>query len=778
MIRRAGFILFTVCAVLLYSDEGISNRERENLLEAFPQTEADRLQIRKTDTVIRKDGEHIACTVLRFDEQRVSIRHEGLKIDIPRDQIERILLAQDILQVFDYRLKALGKEEFDKKYGLAVEALGRAEEDRRFIKWASRVLQHCAERGKHVPSIIKQGNILEEQGKYSVAALKYKRAVDLSEGEFVSILHYAGILRKQRFYFESEQWYRKALALKADDLESLEGLAFCLLKQDRFGQAKKYYDQLFAAEPSYGPALAGYGLLLGYRGKYFQSLAYCSKALSREDPSMEAYKLKGMLEYEFGFYDSAMKYFNRAQAFEDPFEMQELDTCISVIRTIQGSFSANDTLFSKYTTEEILSKPDVGNAIGFYHLKRGMRYEKEKNTAQSLKEYAQAEKAFIKGSGNFDKNYYGKYGLGITYLRLGKGREGAQFLNRAYQARKDFFLPVIALAQYYLRQKDYSSAVREYKRIREPLEEKYRTYSGLGKAADSRLRTYADVYRKRTEKELISLYTGMLRSLIMLNRLQEASVCAVRFKDILPGSSAVFDFLGYLAFVSGRKEEAGRFFKTGKDMGSTYSKGKYSRMLIARNQREYLDDFNRTDSSDVRNNWLEKERAGVNISISGNRLLFDGTVSRAWSISTCSKSFPSSSFVSLNTDMLFEKGASAFFSGIFIMGQKSGKGIFLVSNDKGKICFSSSDLQNEHDGWKWFSIGDRPSGNIMSLGIRQIDRNNRKFKLTVNGRAVKTLLSGSLVKEEYFRIGCMTQADRGTRIRVGFDDLRVITEKR
>jgi len=773
-------ILFAVCICIgvLYSQESLSKRERDNVLKAYPPSEKEKYTVRQHDTVIRKGGERISCTVIRFDNMRVSIRYEGLKIDIPKDEIENIILSQDLFQVYTNRLDALEKQDFDAKYSLAKEGLEQAEEDQRFKTWAVDIFQHCASVGNHVPSLIQMGNFLSEQGKYPVAALHYKKAVDVSKGAFPSVIAYAQNLRDQRLYFKAEEWYKKAVSKRPEDPKSLEGLAFCFLKQDRFKDAKKYYDRLFAAVPDYEDALAGYGLILGFRGEFFQALKYCSKALSREDPSPEAYKLKGMLDYSFGFYDSALKYFNKALAFGDPSDEQELRVFGSVVRTIQGSFKEGENLFKEYTTEEILSKPDVANAIGYYHLKKGMALERSGDRVQAVEEYMEAEKAFIKGAGNFDENYFGLYALGVTYLQMGKQSEGVRFLNKAYKARKDYLLPKITLAQYYIKRGDYASAFTEYKSILETVEEKYQIYSGLIKAADDdEIKKYAAVLRKRSARNLIASFIGAAKALILQSKMKEASALVERLRRIIPKRAISYDYLGYIAFVQGNEKEALRYFKTGKDIGSSYSRGKYAQLLLAKNQREYLDDFNREDSKDVRNNWLEQERGGVDIQISDNKLLFEGRVTKSWLLSICSKNYPSSTFVNVSVNMMLDNANTDFFSGICIMGQKSGQGIFLVRNAKGNICFSSSDLQNEGQPWKWFNVEKWPSTGITTLAVKQVDRTNRKFRLIVNDRVVKTLMSGSLIKEEYFKIGCLAQADRGSFIRVWYDDMRVITEK-
>ena len=39
------------------------------------------------------------------------------------------------------------------------------------------------------------------------------------------------------------------------------------------------------------------------------------------------------------------------------------------------------------------------------------------------------------------------------------------------------------------------------------------------------------------------------------------------------------------------------------------------------------------------------------------------------------------------------------------------------------------------------------------------------------------LLSGSLIKEEYFKVGCFVQGKKGVPVKVIYDEFRVITEK-
>ena len=159
-------ILVFIFTCVLCSQETLSTREREKVLEAYPLSEAEKYEVREHDTVVKKGGEKIKCSVIRFNEQRVSIRYEGLKIDVSRDEIEKVILVQDLFQVFNNRLASLGKEEFDKKYSLAVEAADHVEKDKRFKDWVSEVLNHCASEGRHVPSLLKLGDLLDARASF------------------------------------------------------------------------------------------------------------------------------------------------------------------------------------------------------------------------------------------------------------------------------------------------------------------------------------------------------------------------------------------------------------------------------------------------------------------------------------------------------------------------------------------------------------------------------------------------------------------------------------
>jgi hypothetical protein len=285
------------------------------------------------------------------------------------------------------------------------------------------------------------------------------------------------------------------------------------------------------------------------------------------------------------------------------------------------------------------------------------------------------------------------------------------------------------------------------------------------------------VLKKETTENLISVFVGTIRSLIMRKRLSEAAKSAERLKELVPKCSIAYDYLGYIAYISGKEKDAKKYFKEGKDLGSAYSRGRYSELLLAQNQSEFLEDFNREDSKDLRNNWVEKEVGGIEINITDNKALFKGTVTEPWSISRFAKSYPASPFVNMSVNVKVEKEHKDVFAGIFVIGQKSEQGIFLVRSDKGKICFSSSDLQTEEEGWRWYPVGNWPLTEVTNICLKQIDKGSRKFELRVNDKKVKVLLSGSLIKEEYFKVGCFIQADKGKVVKVWFDDLRVITEK-
>ncbi len=780
MIKKALILLILPVLCILGQDE-LSSLDRMKILKMFPPTEEEDLQVREIDQVFTNDGDIFRCAVVGVETSGVMIRQEGLKIQIPMKDIKRVLLARSLYDVFNTRFNKIGKMDFASQHKLAVEAFEHIGEDQRFYDWCLEKLKTCAKTGGYVPSYIKVGDIFSAENNYAVAELYYGKAAELDDDNYEAFSKYAVNLKRQNKYYDAEKWFRKSIALNDSDAAILEGLAYSLLKLGKIRDAESYYLKSLEINPESGSAMAGYALILAYTDRFSKAREYLRNVFDKGIFTFEAYAALGMIEYRFGKYPEAQKAFTNALAVSETSDEPEVYAFLSVINTQAGRLTENEAIFENLQKEEILTQPEVANAYGYFLLKKGdgLHNSGEKEKAREL--YAKAGDVFLKGLSALEENFYGLYGIALSHLRRGNERDYIKYFNKAYDSNPDWLYSKLMLAYSLLENNSFSEALAEFnmmfKNNLDMLKADYsRTAGGEGSLTEEDREDLRAV-KKKARETLELLYLGKVRTQIQLGRFPEAHATAAEFAAIMPKSQRIYDYLGFLSFTLGKMDEAKDYFKTGKDLGSLYSRKKYAELLVAQNQIEYLDDFDRDDNTTLRNNWDEEETTGVEISIKDQKVQMKGTVSRDWDRTAFSKSYRASTFISMSVDVQFYEEYSGFYSGIFLAGRGSEKGIFLIRNNSGQICYASSDLQSDAGEWKWTPSGKWPEGESASLSIVQTDQQSRKFELRVNDVTVLEISAGSLVNEDYFKVGCFIQGEKGAEVLVSFNDFRVISQK-
>ena len=124
-IRTIGLIavLLAAAAGAGYCQETLPETDRRMILKEYPQTNAEKLQVRTRDTVIRTNKETISCSMIGFRDKKVTFRYEGFKISLPLEEVKKVLLAQDLFAVFQNRLESIHIEKFKERYDLVNDSV-------------------------------------------------------------------------------------------------------------------------------------------------------------------------------------------------------------------------------------------------------------------------------------------------------------------------------------------------------------------------------------------------------------------------------------------------------------------------------------------------------------------------------------------------------------------------------------------------------------------------------------------------------------------------------
>jgi tetratricopeptide (TPR) repeat protein len=184
---------------------------------------------------------------------------------------------------------------------------------------------------------------------------------------------------------------------------------------------------------------------------------------------------------------------------------------------------------------------------------------------------------------------------------------------------------------------------------------------------------------------------------------------------------------GFLAYSQGRDEEAKAHFNAATALGDhrRYAANCLRRIREAEDRVTWSDNFEREDSPEVRNGWIEVQPMGVTIAISGNAVLIDGTPGGDNQMTRLVQN-DTSKFVSVTAKAKPGDPADSWF-GVFV-GRRGGQDMVRFGREAG------GQVAVQAPGKPWRKLPRRVAPGPFSVGIELVDQKAGKVRLWLNGR--------------------------------------------
>jgi tetratricopeptide (TPR) repeat protein len=363
--------------------------------------------------------------------------------------------------------------------------------------------------------------------------------------------------------------------------------------------------------------LLGLGRIHLVTKDYAAALKHYEELLTRDPTHLAGLQGAGKATYGLGRADLSMEYFNRAAT--DP--ASEADATLIRLNLGIASYALDDLA----RTEDIVAKlADATGAasvpasyyLGLSHLRRGMLKSAKIQIYKCLKE---------------DPSFYRAH-LAMGFVREMEGKPDAaleEYGKAGKLAPADGFVPYLAGTALASWKKHAEAEVKFKEALRlgfhfgETLKALGQVQRVSGRLKES-VRSFLYIIENQPDATPIRYELGL--SYLHLGELEAATE---QFRKVLqenPESANAQIGEGYVAYRKGEYGKAEEIFARvlEKSPDHAYAKTALRNIREARTRKLWSDDFERADSEVVKNHWIEDERFGVEIGISGKKVRFTG----------------------------------------------------------------------------------------------------------------------------------------------------------
>jgi len=229
---------------------------------------------------------------------------------------------------------------------------------------------------------------------------------------------------------------------------------------------------------------------------------------------------------------------------------------------------------------------------------------------------------------------------------------------------------------------------------------------------------------------------------------------------------------GFLAHSQSRETEAKTHFEAAVALGDSqrYAANALNRIREAEERLAWRDNFERPDSPEVRNGWIEVQPAGVTIAIAQNAVLMDGTPHTDGQTAKLMRP-EDAKFVSISAKAAPVENSEAYF------------GVFVGRRGAEKVLFgrqSDGQLTVQVPGSPPRGLGRRVPAGPFTLRVEMVDIHTGRVRLALNDRAVGRrgiFVAQALAGANELEVGLFAVADKDRKIHCQFLEVEIVRSK-
>ncbi|HUN55491.1 MAG TPA: tetratricopeptide repeat protein [Smithella sp.] len=315
---------------------------------------------------------------------------------------------------------------------------------------------------KSAQAYVALGLSMAEKGLWAQAAQSYHEAVRLEPDDYLVRFKLAEAYENGNMINSAIDEYKYIAAHSKEAGRALLALGNTCLKQKKYDEAAKYYNEVLEKQPRNAVAYANLAAAYAGMGKWSEELDNLKKAvsISPREPAIHfnlgaAYERRKMNAEAIREYEYVLK-INPADAdalerlADMAFKNKQFDQAVKYYEKLKIRFPQKASIYANL----------------------GFAYGELKNYAISVQAYEKAIKYGAK-----DSNIH--YNLAYTFDKLGMEKQAIAEYEKTFPLTKQV---LSILAHYYLKEKNYVTAIKYYKKIMELEPKKASSYESLGYA--------------------------------------------------------------------------------------------------------------------------------------------------------------------------------------------------------------------------------------------------------------------------------------------------------
>jgi tetratricopeptide (TPR) repeat protein len=260
-----------------------------------------------------------------------------------------------------------------------------------------------------VASLIAQGLILHQQGKFNEAKAIYQKALAIQENH-IEALQLLGTLSVQTKEFtKAVDFLTKALKINPNHVACYSHLGIALKELGCFDEALASYDQAISIKPDYADAYSNRGNALQELKRFDEALASYDQATSIKPDYAEAYSNRGATLNELKRFDEALTSCNQAISIKPdyPSPYYNRGNALKELKRLDEALASYD--------QAIRIKPDYAEA-----------YSNRGNALQDLRRLDKAVESYDQAI-NIKPDYASAHwNLSLCHLLSGNFKDGWQ----------------------------------------------------------------------------------------------------------------------------------------------------------------------------------------------------------------------------------------------------------------------------------------------------------------------------------------------------------------
>jgi len=303
--------------------------------------------------------------------------------------------------------------------------------------------------------------IYGETGHWGKAIENYKTALKMNPENNTVRYKLAEAYEKTKNFSSAAEYYKQILTKASGDDKAMLALAGACLKAGRYDEAIKWYKEVIRKQPRNASAYANLGLAYGGKGLWNEEIEHYKKAISMNarDPVVQ---FNLAVAYEKRNLDQEAE-----QAYDKVLKLTPGDSdAILRLANIAYKNKKYDKAIRLY---EKIIKAMPQNASAYANI--GFAYGELKKYKLSAENYEKAVRYGI-ADAQVHQN------LAYTYAKLGKKKESIAMYEKC-AARRPTIEVLTILAEHYIDEKQYDSAIASYKKMIDLEPRKAAGYSNL-----------------------------------------------------------------------------------------------------------------------------------------------------------------------------------------------------------------------------------------------------------------------------------------------------------